>query len=182
MFNREKTQSGRNWIFKGFLYGAAIGVVFGFLTQATWKIYPFPAQMSAALWGLVGGGLGLLGGFAIKFLHQMIKSRTLPPISGTNTPIPWPLPLPPEMQTLTFRGEGNNTTEEFTLQADAALRIIVENGPFTLRVRKADGTFLSDVARVADKGLALMAIPERGRYSLVIDSSSRWGVTVVYQR
>src|SRR5256886_9998736 len=52
--------------------------------------------------------------------------------------------------TLTFRGAQTQTTRAFVLAADAALRITAEAGPFQLRVRRADGTFLSDVANLPD--------------------------------
>ena len=102
------------------------------------------------------------------------------PVTSGGGPISWPAPLPPGAKSMTFHGEGNGTTEEFTLEGDGALRIDAKKGPFKLRVRRADGRFLKDVADLPDGGQALMAIPKAGRYSLVIEARGRWGVTVVY--
>jgi hypothetical protein len=82
---------------------------------------------------------------------------------------------------LTFRGSGNATTATFSLDDDAALRIVADGGPLKLKVKRADGTFLGDAAEIPDGGHVLMGIPEGGVYSFVIESSARWGVTVVYE-
>ena len=93
--------------------------------------------------------------------------------------VPWPYRLSPGGQTLTFRGYGNAATGEFALNQDAALRMVWEAGPFRLRVRRADGAFLPQVAEDSDGGFGLMGINHEGTYSLVIETPARWGVTVV---
>jgi hypothetical protein len=115
-------------------------------------------------------------------------SRNAPPQGGADTPIPsgggpvsWPTPLPTGTQSFTFRGDGNGTTEEFTLEGDAALRIVADKGPFKLRVRRADGKFLKDEADLPNGGQALMAIAKKGRYAIVVEGRGKWGVTVVHE-
>jgi hypothetical protein len=103
------------------------------------------------------------------------------PTYGAEHAIPWPTPLPAGCSTLSFRGAGNQTTREFVLPGDGALRIAAEKGPFILHVRRPDGTALGDVATPPEGGLALMAIPEGGTYTLTIQAPARWGVTVVFQ-
>lgn len=100
---------------------------------------------------------------------------------GAEYAIPWPTPLPPGCTALSFRGAGNQISQDFVLAGDGALRIAAEKGPFILRVRRPDGTTLSDVADMADGGLGLMAIPEGGTYRLEIETPARWGVTVVFE-
>ena len=49
-----------------------VGVIFGLLTNDAWGGRgPYRAQISAALWGLVGGVLGLV----IGILHRLITGR-----------------------------------------------------------------------------------------------------------
>lgn len=103
------------------------------------------------------------------------------PMYGAEHAIPWPIPLPAGCSTLSFRGAGNQTTREFVLPRDGALRIAAENGPFTLHVRRPDGTALRDVANLPDGGLALMAISKGGTYTLAIRAPARWGVTIVFE-
>lgn len=109
------------------------------------------------------------------------RNEQIAPMHGVECAIPWPAPLPPGYSALSFHGAGNQTTQEFVLSGDAALRIAAEKGPFTLHVRRPDGSALSDVASLPDGGLALMAIPEGGAYTLAIQTPARWGVTVVFQ-
>jgi|SRR5947209_16348846 len=103
------------------------------------------------------------------------------PLPGEENAVPWPVPLPPGCSALTFYGEGNQTTQAFALPGDAALRILAETGPFTLRVRRPDGSTLNDVASLPDGGPALMEIPEGGTYTLAVQTPARWAVTVVFE-
>jgi hypothetical protein len=103
-----------------------------------------------------------------------------------NSSVSWPFPPPAGAQTLTFRGSGNATTRTFSLDYDAALRIVAEGGPLKLRIMRSDGTFETFVGdatelRIKVGEYTLAAIREGGTYSIVIESSARWGVTVVYQ-
>jgi len=98
---------------------------------------------------------------------------------GPENMIPWPMPLPPGTQALTFRGCGNTTTGKFTLVGDAALRISAEAGPLKLQLQRDDGIFLSESAALPPGAQGLMAVSEGGTYRLVIETPSRWGVTVV---
>jgi hypothetical protein len=111
--------------------------------------------------------------------------ETCQPIVGPENSVPWPLPPTPGTQLSTFWGSGKATTGTFVLRADAALRIAVNGGPFKLRIRRSDGTFLRDVAALDGEELCLglLAIPVGGSYSLVIEAPAdvQWGVTVVQQ-
>lgn len=129
---------------------------------------------------VTAGLLLLAGATASCSRHNPIGENA--PIKSGGKPIPWPAPLPPGTQSLTFRGDGNGTTEEFTLEGDAAIRITADKGPFKLQVRRADGKVLKDLADLPDGGDALLAIPKRGQYSLVVEARGRWGVTVVYEK
>jgi hypothetical protein len=102
------------------------------------------------------------------------------PVAGVENSVPWPYPPPAGAQALTFRGSGNATTGTFSLDGDAALRIVTEGSPITLKIKRADGTFLAEAVELPDGGHGLMAIPEGGVYSFVIESSARWGVTALW--
>jgi hypothetical protein len=103
------------------------------------------------------------------------------PLAGPENMVWWPYPHTPGKQALVFRGSGNAETGEFTLDGEAALRIVMEAGPYTLRIRRADGTFLHQVPKDSKGGLALTEINEGGgTYSLVIETPARWEVTIVY--
>jgi hypothetical protein len=104
------------------------------------------------------------------------------PVHGVQHAIAWPIPVPSGCSALTFRGAGVQTTEEFLLPGNAVLRIAAEKtGPFLLRVRRPDGSTLADVADLPNGGLAIMAIPEGGTYTIEVRAPARWGVTVVYE-
>jgi hypothetical protein len=90
--------------------------------------------------------------------------------------------LPDGARALTFRGNGNATTGEFTLEEDAVLRIAAYVGPIRLGVQRGDGTFLIDRTPIMQDVAALVPIPEGGTYRLVVEATGRWGVTVVYHR
>jgi hypothetical protein len=101
------------------------------------------------------------------------------PLHGARHAMPWPTPLPPGCSALSFYGAGGQATQAFVLAGDAALRIGAEKGPFVLHVRRPDGSAL-EVADLPEGGLALMAIPEGGTYTLEIQAPARWAVTVVF--
>jgi hypothetical protein len=79
----------------------------------------------------------------------------------------------------TFWGTRAATTAAFEVPVDAALRILARAGRFTLRVQRSDGTYLGEVADLAEGGLGLLAISRGGTYRLLIDAAADWGVTVV---
>jgi hypothetical protein len=89
------------------------------------------------------------------------------PVHGVQHAIAWPIPVPSGCSALTFRGAGVQTTEEFLLPGNA--------------VRRPDGSTLADVADLPNGGLAIMAIPEGGTYTIEVRAPARWGVTVVYE-
>lgn len=106
------------------------------------------------------------------------------PLPGPDNAVPWPMPSPLGAQMLTFWGTGSARSEAFTLQSDAALRVVTRKGSIEVSVQREDQTFLSD--RVCLDGnqvcLGMMAIPRSGTYSLVVESQTGmdWGVTVLY--
>lgn len=112
-----------------------------------------------------------------------IAEGTPQPLAGARNAVPWPSPPPQDAEVFTYWGRGSGKTSGFTLQGDAALRIVAKSGPFRLRIRRRDGTFLVDSAEMAGRAihLGLMAISAGGTYSLVIQAPDRvrWGVTVV---
>jgi hypothetical protein len=81
---------------------------------------------------------------------------------------------------LTFWGTGDAATQEFTLPADASVRIAVEKGPMALRVLRPDGTEGATVAPIPDAGLALAQIPAGGTYRLEVRTAGSWGITVIF--
>jgi hypothetical protein len=105
------------------------------------------------------------------------------PIAGADSAVPWPWPA--DAQALTFWGAGGARTAYFDVPSDAVLRIVVRSGPIALRVRRRDGSFLEDTARLdgQDMHFGLMAIPVGGVYCLLVEAATGidWGVTVVYQ-
>jgi hypothetical protein len=107
------------------------------------------------------------------------------PVAGADNAVPWIAPCPPDAHLLTFWGTGSAHSGEFFLPSDAAIRIVVRDGPIVVRVRRNDGSFLADVGFVDGKTarLALLAIPRSGTYSLVVEAEARgdWGLTVVYR-
>jgi hypothetical protein len=107
----------------------------------------------------------------------------LRPLAGADNTVPWPLPPFEGAQMLTFWGTGSARSAEFTLPSDGVLRIVAR-GPIEVRVRRKDGSYLSDRACLAAKQeqLAIMGIPSSGTYSLVVESHAEvdWGVTVLY--
>jgi hypothetical protein len=85
---------------------------------------------------------------------------------------------------LTFWGTGSARSAEFALPSDGALRIVAQGGPIEVRLRREDGSYLTDRACLDGKQvrLGMMAIPSSGTYSLVVESHAGldWGVTVLY--
>jgi hypothetical protein len=108
------------------------------------------------------------------------QSARVAPLVGTEYAVPWPTPPLPGTSMLTFWGNGDQTSESFTLPCDASVRIAVETGPFALRVLNPDGTDATTLAPIPDGGLALGAIPHGGTYTLEVKAPARWGVTVVF--
>lgn len=108
------------------------------------------------------------------------QAAPLAPLPGAENAVPWPTPPIPGTSMLTFWGARDGTTQPFTLPSDASLRIVVEKGPFVLRVLKSDGSEGATVAPVPNAGLALAAIPEGGTYTLEVRTAGGWGVTVVF--
>jgi hypothetical protein len=70
MATDRQQRARQDWCFKGFLVGAAVGVLFGLLTTEAWAFGPFRAQISAGFWGLIGGILGLVIGIAHRFINR----------------------------------------------------------------------------------------------------------------
>jgi hypothetical protein len=105
------------------------------------------------------------------------------PIVGADSAVPWLGPA--DAQASTFWGAGSARTAYFDVPSDGVLRIVVRSGPIALRVRRRDGSFLEDTARLdgQDMHFGLMAIPVGGVYCLLVEAATRtdWGVTVVYQ-
>lgn len=101
------------------------------------------------------------------------------PVVGAENSIPWPFPLRGGSHVLTFWGDGSARTESFILPGDGALRILPNGSAFELRVRREDGSFLPEVARLSKGALGLMAITEGGSYTLDIEAQGEWGVTVL---
>lgn len=106
-------------------------------------------------------------------------SEPLAPIHGPEKAVPWPTPPIPGTSMLTFWGQGDATTQEFTIPGDASVRIAVEKGPMALRVLRPDGTDGAEVGPIPDAGLALAQIPAGGTYTLEVRTAGSWGVTVV---
>jgi hypothetical protein len=66
--NSETPQPKRNRVFVGFLGGAAVGIVFGLLSQGLYAGKgPHQASVWPAFWGLVGGLVGLAIGLVRRF-------------------------------------------------------------------------------------------------------------------
>jgi hypothetical protein len=99
---------------------------------------------------------------------------------GPEYAVPWPTPPLDGAELLTFWGMGSATTEPFTLPGDASIRIAVEAGPFVLRVLRPDGTDGATIAPIPNPGLALGAIPQCGTYTLDVQTSGRWGITIAF--
>ena len=104
----------------------------------------------------------------------------LAPLPGVEHAVPWPTPPIPGTSMLTFWGKGDATTQDFTLPADASVRIAVEKGPTALRVLRPDGTEGAAVAPIPDAGLALAQIPAGGVYRLEVRTAGSWGITVIF--
>jgi hypothetical protein len=107
-------------------------------------------------------------------------AKPIAPMHGPKNAAPWPVPLPPDASVMTFSGNGDATTQEFELPSDGALRIAVEKGPMVLRVLRSDGTEGATLSPIPTAGLALGAIPQAGTYTLEVQTSGRWAVTVVF--
>lgn len=99
---------------------------------------------------------------------------------GTEHAVPWATPPIPGTHQLSFWGHGDGVTEPFVLPGDASVRVVVETGPFVLRVLRPDGSEGAPQVPVPNPGLALSAIPAGGTYTLEVRTSGSWGVTVVY--
>jgi hypothetical protein len=107
----------------------------------------------------------------------------LTPHHGPENAVPWPTPPIPGTELITFWGTGSATTEPFTLPGDASVRIAIETGPLVLRVLNPDGTDGTDGATVApipNAGLALAAIPQGGTYTLAVETTGNWGISIVF--
>jgi hypothetical protein len=102
------------------------------------------------------------------------------PVAGPEHAVPWPTPQLPGSTMLTFWGDGDQTSETFTLPGDASIRMVIERGPFVLRVLNPDGTDGATLAPVPDGGMALGAIPQGGTYTLEVKAPGKWGITVVF--
>jgi hypothetical protein len=112
-----------------------------------------------------------------------MSEQPVAPLSAHHGPeyaVPWPTPPIPGTELITFWGTGPATTEPFVLPGDASVRIAVEKGPFTLRVLRPDGTDGATLAPIPDAGLALGAIPQGGTYTLDVQTTGNWGVSIVF--
>lgn len=107
-------------------------------------------------------------------------SERLAPMHGPENALPWPTPPIPNTSMLTFWGSGNAVTQAFALPSDASMRIATEKGPTTIRVLRPDGTAGADVTPLPEAGLGLAAIPEGGTYTLDVQTTGSWGITIVF--
>lgn len=110
----------------------------------------------------------------------MKKTQRLAPMAGLQYAVPWPTPLIPGAAIISFWGAGDQTTQEFTLPAEASLRMAVEKGPLTVHVRRPDGSEPAPVSPIPTAGLALAAIPEAGTYYLEVEATGAWGISIVF--
>ena len=104
----------------------------------------------------------------------------LVPARGVEHAVPWPVPLRPTASVLSFWGSGDQTTQPFVIDGDAALRITIESGLLDLRVLCPDGSEVGHQTTMAGPGLALDSIPFGGTFVLEVRASARWGITVVH--
>jgi hypothetical protein len=74
MIRQQNPQPAGDWLFRGFLMGAALGSLFGLLTSDVWNAKPYPAQIAAAFWALLFGIMGLL----IGSIHRLARRRGRP--------------------------------------------------------------------------------------------------------
>ncbi|MCS6863718.1 MAG: hypothetical protein RMJ56_01815 [Gemmataceae bacterium] len=110
----------------------------------------------------------------------MPEALRLAPRLGLPYAVPWPTPLIPGASIISFWGVGNQITQEFTLPAEASLRLAVQQGPFVVHVRCRDGSEPAPVAPLSTPGLALAAIPAAGTYYLEVEATGAWGISIVF--
>lgn len=68
----KRHEQAHSWWFLGFLGGVATGAILGLFTADGWGDHgPYSTQIWAGLFGLIGGGIGMLIGLA----YQTFTSR-----------------------------------------------------------------------------------------------------------
>ena len=132
----------------------------------------------------VGGRAPILSALSDQGSPPTAKQRMsgrLRPMHGIEQAVPWP--IPPQAagaSVMSFWGSGDQITEPFTLDGDAALRIVIERGLLLLRIVCPDGRELGQQTRMPGPGLALDDIPIAGTFMLEVRAEGRWAISVVY--